>query len=370
MKRKLLSWLVVLCVGISFCFPAYGTQTQTESVEAGIATRIEEIVYVAFSDLPGQYEIGNAETIYNADTPSISYMIPVFCNQECAGMVEVDLDGNVTATDNTELYANIMDLESNEYLLFATGGIIYAGLPGETVEIYDTGFVLPQNDTYTSLSYEGKVGVAEEYINTIELAFDISAVTDATVMPCILDPEIALFARPPIFTETETCAITDFVPQNNFSICWAACVATIVNFRNNDNLTAEEVAIAMGHHNYDNENYHGATADVTASALNLYGLNYTNSSAKLTWTSLKNNIETNRPFIIGIQTTINGETAGHMLTGYGYSCHVGDGETYADSRLVTVWDPNGHQTTIQYNATSFQLDLYSYSWNWIVTIYD
>lgn len=369
MKRKILSWLVVVCLSVTFCFPAYGTETHTGSVASDIATRIEQIVAVSCSDLPGQYEIGNAVTIYNADMACVSYMIPVFCDQECVGMVEVDVAGNVTMTDNITLYTNITELPSAEYLLFASGGIVYAAFPGEILELYDSGFDFSLNDEFVSLSYVDKVEVADECFETTKSIFDISAVIEEAVMPCIVDSELALFALPPVLIETEKCLITDFVTQNGYNICWAACVATIVNYRNGDDLSAEEVATAMGH-NYISDSYPGASISETVSALSLYGVNCSFASAKLTWPSLKNNIKNDRPFIIGIRATVNNRSVGHMLTGYGYSCHVGDGDMYAGSRYVTVWDPNGAQVTFQYNATSFKLTLYSWMWTWEATIYD
>ena len=184
-------------------------------------------------------------------------------------------------------------------------------------------------------------------------------------MPCIADPNLALFVAPPNLRETETCAITDFVTQGNYPICWVACIATIANYRNGDDLTAGEVATAAGHIYYSSS-YNSANLSEIVSALSLYGLDYSCVYTKLTWSSLKNNINADRPFIIIIESS----AGRHALTCYGYSCQIGDADEYSSSRYVSVWDPNGSETTFQYNATNLKFSRYSYTWTWEATIYD
>lgn len=361
--KKIVSLFLVFCMLISFCLAVSAAETDTNILTSEVADRIEQIVSASFSTSPGQYDIDDFFAIYNADTSCVYFIIPIFHGQECVGMVEVDVSGSVTMTNDGTLYNNIIELPAAEYVLFTSGGIVYAELPGVTVELYDSGFEFPLNSEFMSLSYTDKVELAETCLETATTSFDVLAVIEEVEIPYITAPELSLFALGGIVTESESCSITNFVEQGNYNICWAACVATIVNYKNGRALTAADVAAEMGH-NYTLPGYTGASLEDTISALSFYSLTYNATSAKLSWTGVKDNIKNNRPFIVGIESS----GGRHMLTGYGYSCHIGDDDTYSNSRYVYVWDPNGAKRTFQYNASSYSL--YGYSWSWIETLID
>lgn len=362
MKRKMISLLLIICMLIPTCLTVRATEQNVSSVESAVADRIEQIVSASYYAFPGQYVMGNAFAIYNADTVCVYYLIPLFRDQECVGMVELDADGNVSLTDDVTFYTAVSELSSTTYLLYTTGGIVYAEFPGEVVELYDSGFDFSANDEFTSLSYADKVESAQVCLDTATSCFNVSAVIDEAELTCTVDPVQSRIAINPI-VESEACAITDFVTQNGYNICWAACVATIANYKNGISLTAENVATAMGH-NYTPSTYTGASGEVTIAALSLYSLTYDIIDSKLSWISVKSNVKNDCPFIIGIRSSIGG----HMLTGYGYSCHTGDDDVYANSRYVQVWDPNGAKRTLQYNATSYPIG--TYSWSWVITLVD
>ena len=360
----MISLVLVVCMLIPICLTVHATGENVNSFESEVADRIEQIVSVSYSAFPGEYEVKDSFALYNADTTCIYYIIPIFRDQECVGRVELDVSGNVTLTDDTTLYTEIAKLPSAAYLLYTTGGIVYAEFPEEVIELYDSGFELPINEEFTSLSYADKVEATEVCLETVTSGFDFSAVIEEIELICTFDTVQARVAIEPI-VESQTCAITDFVKQNGYNICWAACVATIANFKNGSSLTAEGVATAMGQ-NYTSSTYLGANTETTIAALSLYGLTDNNISGKTVWTNLKNNIKNDRPFIIFIFSA--NKANGHALTGYGYSCHTGDDDLYANSRYVYVWDPNGYKLTFQYNATSYSLN--GYSWKWTNTIMD
>ena len=361
--KKLLIWLVAICIFFSSGYPAYGAETDPTDMESDISVRIERIVSAAYSDMPGQYEISNAITIYNADVPCIYYIIPVFCNQECIGTVEVGTTGGMSLSHDSTLYTSITELPSDDCLLYTSGGIVYAEYSGELYELYDTGFDSAQNNEFMSLSYAEKAAEIDNYWEVTELSFDISDVVEAAVMPCIANTEISLFVLPSFTVKTINCPITDFVTQNGYNICWAACIATISNYRTGSHYTAEQIASAMNHA-YTSEYYFGAYTEEIVSALDYYDLDYTSTESKLGWSSIKNCIQQDRPFIIGLSR----DGGGHVVTAYGYSCLNNDSDNYSYMRYVTVWDPKNCQRTFEYDANYYSWDGLSYYW--AATVYE
>lgn len=285
---------------------------------------------------------------------------------------EVDVTGNVTLTDEVTLYAEITELNVPTYLLYTSGGVVYAEIPGEIVELYDSGFDIPVNNSFMLLSYADKAAQAETCLETTAANLNISAVVAQTELMSTTVRQASPFGVIPCI-EIEECAITDFVTQGNYNICWAACVATIVNYKNETSLTAEAVATKMKH-NYTDDKYDGATFEQTISALSEYGLTYSFESGKLGWSDVKRNVIDDCPFIVGLSstnynpTTGQMETWGHMLTGYGYNCRPGDGVADENLRNVQVWDPNGAHYTFAYYASSYSM--YGYSWTWVITLVD
>ena len=208
MKRRLISWMLVLCMLIPFAFTAYATEGNTDSTESIAAIRIKQIVSAYCSDSPGQYEIGAAVAIYNADMSSVYYIIPIFCNQECVGTVELDVEGNVTLTSDIALYTHITEVLFPEYLLYTSGGIVYAEYLGNIIELYDSGFDILQSTDFIGLPYVDKVALAESCLETAESNLNVALVIEKIELSNIDDSEVSLYAEVPL-TVAESCSITN-----------------------------------------------------------------------------------------------------------------------------------------------------------------
>lgn len=362
MKKRIISWLVIFSLIIPMSLTTYTAETSTDIQETEIAERIEQMVALCSSDYVGQYNVGDAISIYNADTACTYYIIPVFCDQECIGVIELDSIGNITLNHSSTLYTEITELPSSTYLLYTSGGIVFADLNGEVIELYDSKFNIPLNAEFTSLSFASKLSTIEMSLEESANILNVSSVITNVELASVIESETSPFAVVPTVV-LEKCSITNFVTQGDYNICWAACVATIANFKNGYSLTAADVATAMNH-DYASMAYIGATPAETISALSLYGLSYSITSAKISWANVKSNIINDKPFIISVYSSSTDE--GHALTGYGYATSYGD--TDASSRYVEIWDPNGSKLSWQYNASSYSL--YGYSWTWMRTYVD
>ena len=340
------------------------------SLESDVSSCINDMVSGFFSGKPGQYKIGEAIAIYNADVRCTYYIVPVFHNTTCVATVEVGTNGSVVLSDEVSLYNASLSMVNTGYFLYTTGGITYAENPDEIIELYRSGFEVDADDVFLLNAYVDKKAEISKALALAQTQIDISSVI--TQCGSINLSESVLRGAVPS-TEMEGCGITNFVTQGDYNICWAACVATIVNYKKGRSLTARNVADAMGHDYLDRIGYPGADVYETKDAVNMYGLSYRAFAGKLTWSNVKTYIQNDYPFIIGLMTTYQdsfGETIvnKHMVTGYEYECSYGDAYTDADQRYVNIWDPNGRHRALRYNATTYSID--GYQWIWHETVAD
>ncbi len=344
---------------LSLCFVTNATGTTANELELATAEKIEQMVSVFYSGIPGDYEIGNAMTIYNADVESVYYVIPIFRDEECVGTAEVDSMGNVSLCDDTTLYANVSELSLSEYLLYTTGGSVYAENEDNVVELRDNNFNVSTNYNFTSSTYVEKDILADTCFGISALSFDILEVINEVELLDIVVSGASSRAENPSIT-IRRCSITNFVTQGNYDLCWAATVATIANYKKGLNLTAIGVSNAMGKYDYNAT----ASSSEVISAFSLYGLSYSSVSGKLAWSSIKNNINNNRPFAAGFTSS----QGWHLMTGYGYECYNQDTTQNSGMRLVYIWDSNGYQRVFAHNSSTYTME--GYSWTWVETFVD
>ena len=375
MKKRLISLCLLFAMLLSLSLTAQAsieslgeisTEEPVLSTESAVADRLEDMIFHFYCDVPGQYTVGDAIEIYNADTEAVYYMIPIFRGQECVGMAEISGSGNITLTDSTKLYDNLVSLEFENYLLYTTGGIVYAENLEETVELQDAGLNIPANDVFIRASFTEKSFGADSNTRNISAALSVSAVIDKMDTVVIVNPETLLRGAVPT-VETDQCPITNFVSQDGVGVCWAACVATIVNYKKGLSLTAAAVDAATG--------VDIAYAEDVVNSLAYYGLNYNVSYSRLGWQNVKAEIHSRYPFIIGLwkyrYDTASGLWIedGHTIVGYGYSCNYGDAEADSDSRYIRAWGTLNDNLYIPYYGNEDgKYTMYGYEWNWTETI--
>lgn len=381
MKKRIigLALMLALCLGLTapaFAADALGTYGASKSVQvfqkafsegSEEANLIESIVVHNTAGQEGSYTVGSAFVIYNLDESASSYMIPVFNDQKCVGMIHMsqDLDVGMTFTSDTVLYDKVFDLPRGEYILYVTGGMLYAESSDRIVLLQDMGISQTSNDERLTIPYEEKLEALLSQVGEICTLLDINVIQDETI--CV-DTEskyhstmVQPYMEDPLY-EIKSCNITKFVTQENKPLCWAACVATIVNFKKGFNLTAIDVANEIDA-NYESPNYRGESLETTAETLNRYGVRYMPYNSKLRWSTVKTNIGNNNPFIIGAQSVVGK----HMVTAYGYSFNSRDDLNMTDERYVTAWNPGSEMKfSFQYNSSTFSYA--GYTWTWITTI--
>lgn len=153
------------------------------------------------------------------------------------------------------------------------------------------------------------------------------------------------------------CNLNNAQGQYGRQMCWAASVATIVNYIKGTNYTAWNVCDAMGK-GYD------AGGDIydKKKALAYYGINYVEKLGQSAFSSIISDINAKRP--IGMSTT--SAMGGHAVTLYGY-------RNLANGKYIMIWDSNlnsgeGDLLITSYKSTGTTFSYSSVSFTWINSV--
>ncbi|MBE5922664.1 MAG: hypothetical protein E7269_07925 [Lachnospiraceae bacterium] len=310
------------------------------------------------------FKVADYLSAYNADTDKIFYLYPIYDGEACAYIAHVDDAGNVVISSDTTVYDNLTQLEEGEdYLLYVTGGVYYAQDDDEIIKIDEVDSVEQQLDTeYGNLPYEEKIDnfgkIAGSDAVFVNLADENDVLLNTATCNMASERSFAMRATTPE-TVVKKCGITDFVLQGPYGLCWAASVATIANYERGLSFSAMTVANAM-QIGFDD----GANAIECQTALNRFALGtYSIYDDKLAWTSVKSNINNDNPFMMLLYgTDNNGNDVGHAITGYGYSCILGDLAGYSAYRMLYAWDSNNYQLILLYNSPTIVTSGYTFEW--------
>lgn len=303
-------------------------------------------------------------SVYNVDSQETFFLYPVYLDGELRYVAHVSESGDISVTSNLEAIKAIEQLREENVLLYVDNGVYYATSKKGTTELCDEGYVI-HDDKYSfdNKSYAEKLDVMDDQgatFETFEVKEDAFATTGKTIG--MNDSTNGWWDwwwwgddddEDQGETITKKCAITNFLRQGNYGLCWACTVGTITNFMTGRNLTGKNVADMMGI-GYDD----GATIDEIKTALGRYGLSFTVYNKKLPFSQIKNNINADKPFGICLSTY----NAGHAITGYGYSYNTANTSSNASTNLVYAWDSNGYQISFAQNASRINTSGYSFSW--------
>lgn len=294
-------------------------------------------------------------SMYNVDENILFDVYPLISDGECVMLAQV-CDGEVSVSSDLYWYEKFQDnlIDDDKHILYVDNGKIYLENKRDTVELEDV-ITTDKNKTevFYGICFEDKVNIIEdcdENVVNFEKTDNILYGVDDEDEDLSEDvDEDMLYGL-----EYDACNITKFVKQGPHNLCWAACVATIANYKKNKNYTAKQIADKMGI-GYET----GATTGQTKDALSMVKVNnYSVKNSKISWGLLRKRIsKNNRPFIIAIR---NASLGGHMVTAYGY-LKGNDGV-----KRVSFWDPNNNKTAFEYGN---YLSLYGYSWRWCETVY-
>ncbi|MCR5678313.1 MAG: hypothetical protein K6G13_09820 [Agathobacter sp.] len=153
---------------------------------------------------------------------------------------------------------------------------------------------------------------------------------------------------------TRICQLNGYsVSQNGRNMCWAASVATIVNYRKGTRYSAYSVCDLMNI-SYDQ----GATITQKKVALKKFGISYAMTDGVLAIGRVKCNIDNKYPIAMSCYS----EEGAHAVTLYGYSCRVG-------GDYIVIRNPQKDtQITVKYNSGNVYFTSYGTKWKWRRTL--
>lgn len=152
------------------------------------------------------------------------------------------------------------------------------------------------------------------------------------------------------------CNINGAQGQGPYGLCWAATVATIVNYRKGTNITAKEVANAMGIGYNDG----GRDEDVW-NALSKYGLYtyYTMYDQVKSFSTITKHIQSQYPMRVSGR---NAAGEGHSVTLYGY-------RSLSNGKYIMLWNSalnggDGGVSIVGYSSSNLVFSTGSDNFTW------
>ena len=303
--------------------------------------------------------IGHPFIIYSLTDSNQSeiYYYPIINdrNKEVVVTVEVLRNADIwTYNIGTEYveYLNRINYCDNEYIFYSYEDVVYYDNGNQSISLYGNGIDIEEVKNFQQLDFSKKIEAISNRISTFELKMDSQSQSYNSF-------ELKAGYTP--IMKGNTCHLYNPVGQGPYNLCWAASVATIVNYRNGTNLTAMNVANAEG----VGYNSGGLLTNVVNS-LHRYGLtDYSAVSRTLTWTQIYENImNLSKPFYMACYYDFT--QMGHAVICLG--C-----KEYPSYQYIIIWNPGkengaGGSTILKYyqNATTLSYD--NKTWVWYDTV--
>lgn len=136
--------------------------------------------------------------------------------------------------------------------------------------------------------------------------------------------------------------------QGNLDICWAASIATIVNYRQGTNLTAKKVCDDNGY------KYVPQNINVKKKVLEKYNIRYSIENKALEWKVVKKNISNRQPVAMSTANKKNG----HAVTLIGYRFRYGN-------KYIVLWNSGNEEAqTVLYKGEGTVYQYGNKTWTW------
>ncbi|MBQ2981814.1 MAG: hypothetical protein IJD58_06770 [Lachnospiraceae bacterium] len=327
----------------------YENENMSDDVE-----KIQKLILCVYGDKYNKLDICEYVSFYNNDDDEVIYIYPIYSLGKCVLLGLSDGNGNVNLSEDTSMYEKIVYSDcKGECIPFFENGTLYFRDNNETKRMYKTYEDSREDEKFQYAESIFTVGKFKESLYNVgekNIVKSVDLDNDEKYTSVITSSN--KFGS--ISLAMKKCNIKNFVSQGNDGLCWAASVATIVNYKRGLDVfgyTARNVADIMeiGY----NE---GGTIYDARDALAKFGFSYSILKTKMSWYSIKRNISLDKPFMIGLKS----DYGKHFITGYGYTCDVADAKNY--TRAVCAWDSNGYQVTFFYNADKILISGIPFTW--------
>lgn len=291
------------------------------------------------------------------------YIFPIYCDGSVLFSAFLDDDGNVTVSENIELFEGLDGIRDSEtYMIFASQGRTFATSSRCTITLEDTEQV-DEESSFEKLSFYKKMEKITQRFSCQEKEY-------YTALNYVIKPYdvISINAKEDGYYDEyngpvliRRCALKSFVNQGSGTgLCWAAAIATILNYKldpHDDEYTAPVVWAIAQNHGMNISINSGAFASDMAIIFDYCGRPYY-KDVKLTFKQVQKLITRDRPFVIILQRKSNANQ--HSIVGYGISYNLE--KNVEDSYTIYAWDPCGNKISFKYNNQTIHTNNHTYSW--------
>lgn len=357
-----------------------GENENDGAIVAQIEERVQEFINAGDLNVSclDEITVGHKISLYNIEQQIIIEEYPIYKNNECVLVACVTGEDDICVSTDVGNFKNA-DRVKGAALFYVNGGITYAETKEALYKLKDNSQYIDyeENNKFNNRTLNSKIkhiqkifecelekeGYTESATST-EITCNVNyntsfynAKNEVWKLGIVASTGLNTSIGP--YGTTVACNITQFVKQGNYNLCWAACVATIVNYKReavkgDDNyVTAKKVAKKMDIGYND-----GATIDTTAEALNEYKVGNYKTMGHPNFSNVKKWIDKDNPFVLALSSG----SMGHAVTGYGYSLSQ-------NKQTISIWDPNNNKLSFKYKSSGSTVSLYGYTWEWFGTAY-
>lgn len=276
-------------------------------------------------------------------------------NDEFSASISKDL-----AAQLNELRLQQIDNDSSQYIVYTSGGALFAEKEGKAVKLADTNLASNSNNSFKEKTYKDKVKDIESKYNNKLITTNIYEQSLESLNPTTYSytPTVTITNYSDYIQGMLNTSVVGLVTQQDSAgnwrnMCWAACVANTVRYlQGSTTLTACNVCDKMGI-GYDT----GASLVQTYQALVAYNVtNYYTKGFQISFANVTTNINNKYPVIMGA----SGVPGGHMTTLIGYK------DYYTGSDYIYFHNPGTGSIVLSVfstGGTTYSYGGYTFTWN-------
>lgn len=286
--------------------------------------------------------IGNPFYVYDSSTDNEIFYYPIISNVDNKIILVVtvmDTNNGWTIEYNTNLVDPLNDINyaSGEYIFYNENGSIIAD-NSESRVVLETNETTENDSDFTKKDFYEKVTAISSKIKTLK-EIDTEDNTKINSFGIDLGYTPGLVIIDTSTTKGARCSLYNEASTGSYNICWAASVATIVNYIKGTSYTAKNICTHMDLPYSEQNGY------VSLDALNDYVSGYEAQIASKS--IIKNDIDNKKPLFMICVPEDGG--SGHSTVLYGYYTSVSSGNLY-----VRIWDTSGSGgiSVVKYNGSS------------------
>ena len=327
----------------------YAVEKVSEVVEA------VKLYYESFENQDMEYSLGIPFVIYSSTNNAWNsvYYYPLIQDNSIALIISIiDTNYGWTLSASQEMVEELNEINyamDSSWIFYEENNDIIALSEKEkkviTEDIYGN-----SNSTFNASdekieSYAELVTIISEQIEA-HTPFDTDYIKEISADKDIVESYTPSFSANT--SVSKVCSLYNAQGQIG-GTCWAASVATIVNYRLGTNYTAYDVCDKIG------ADYAGGTIDDKQDALMEYGFNYSKTTSQTSWSSVQRNVAGKHPIAA---STFSANNQGHAVTVYGY-------RTLNETDYVFLWNSGTESAQIaEYRSSGTTYTYNSVVWTW------